>query len=535
MDYLFIEKCLPEIEKTLRKERISAVYGSQKNFSIKAGKFFLNVYTGQPNALFLSQSPLSQNPLKNFKPLEGTYVKSVKLPVKDRVVEIETVNLSLSGKLQTYYLVLELTGKNANIFLLDKTRKIIAQLKPFKSSLRPLEVGSEYSFPPLDKKEFFEIKFGKITPEGIEKNLHKFVAGISPLNAKEIALLFKETKSLERAYALFFEKHRNSHTSCLYFKDGKPKFMTTFPYLSLKELEKREFSGEFPFTECWKAYFKEKIEAEELERLKKRVLSNLEEKEKALKRELSELKSPEELRKQAEEKKLLGELLKYNLHLLKPGMERVKVINYMNGKEVVVPLDPALSPQKNVEEYFKQYRKLLKKAEHSKKRKKEIEEELETISLLKGIVQDATQKEELEAFFYGRKEERKEKKKLKVFKLPSGNRIVVGRNSKENEFITFRLANKNDLWFHVKDTPGSHVVLRLESGKEPIKEDILLAASAAVFFSKAKNSGKVPVDFTRVKNLKKPKNTPFGFVTYSGEKTIYTSSELFENFLNSNS
>ncbi|TCK06569.1 Rqc2 family fibronectin-binding protein [Phorcysia thermohydrogeniphila] len=532
MDYLFIEKCVPEIEKALRKERISAVYGNQKTFSIKAGKFFLNVYTGQPNALFLSQSPLSQDSLKNFKPLEGTYVKSVKLPVKDRVIEIETVKLSLSGKVQTYYLILELTGKNANVLLLDSNRKIIALLRPFKSSVRPFEVGDEYQYPPLDKKEFSELKFGKVTPEGIEKNLHKVVAGISPLNAKEIALLFKETGSLEKAYATFLEKHKNSKTPCLYLKDRKPKFMTTFPYLSLKELERREFSGEFPFTECWKAYFEEKVEAEELERLKERILSDLEEKERALLTELSELSSPEELRERAEEKKLLGELLKYNLHLLKPGMERVKVTDYVSGKEVVIPVNPTISPKGNVEEYFKQYRKLLRKAEHSKKRKKEIEEELETISLLKGVVRDATQKEELDTFLPAKKEEKREKKKLKIFRLPSGNRIVVGRNSRENEFITFRLANEHDLWFHVKDTPGSHVILRLESGKEPSDEDILLAASAAVFFSKAKSSGKVPVDFTEAKNLKKPKGTPPGFVTYSGEKTVYASSELFEKFLN---
>jgi len=210
-------------------------------------------------------------------------------------------------------------------------------------------------------------------------------------------------------------------------------------------------------------------------------------------------------------------------------VDKVKVTDYESGKEVLVPLDPSLSPRENVAEYFKQYRKLLKKAEHFKSRKREIEEELETILILKEVVQKATKKEELEPFLRKKEKEKKEKKRFKVFKLPSGNKIVVGRSSKENELITFRLANKNDLWFHVKNTPGSHVILRLESGKEPSEEDILLSASAAVFFSKAKDSGKVPVDFTEVKNVKKPKGTPTGFVTYSGERTVYVSSELFKN------
>jgi len=533
VDYLFIEKCVPEITEALRKERISVVYGSQKNFSLRAGKLFLNVYVGQPNALFLSEEPISREQIKNFKLIEGTYVKSVNLPVKDRVVEVETVRLNLSGKVQVYYLILELTGKNANVLLLDENRKIIALLKPFRSSVRPLEVGESYLYPPLDKKEFSEINFGVVTPEGIEKNLHKVVAGLSPLNSKEIAFLFKETKDLERAYNLFLEKHRSSNTPCIYFKDGKPKFMTTFPYLSLKELERREFSGKFPFTECWKFFFKEKIETEELERLRERILKDLEEKERVLKRELSELKSPEELKREAEEKRFLGELLKYNLHLLKPGVESVKTTDYVTGKEVSIPVDPSLSPKENVEEYFKQYRKLLRKAEHSRERKRELKEELETISLLKEIVKNAKQKKELEEFLPNKKEEKREKKRLKIFRLPSGNRIIVGRNSKENEFITLRLAGKNDLWFHVKDTPGSHVVLRIENGKKANKEDIILSASAAVFFSKAKHSGKVPVDFTEVKNVKKPKGTPPGFVIYSGEKTLYVSKEPFEEFISS--
>ncbi|RUM43059.1 MAG: hypothetical protein DSY35_04265, partial [Desulfurobacterium sp.] len=474
-------------------------------------------------------SPLSQEPLKNFKPLQGNYVKSINLPVKDRVVEIETVKLSLSGKVQVFYLILELTGKNANVLLLNEKKRVVALLKPFKSSVRPIEIGGEYALPPLDKKEFSSVTFGKITPEGIEKKLHKFVLGLSPLNSKEIAHLFKETGDIKKAYATFLERHESSQTPCLYFKDGSPKFMTTFPYKSLEGMERVEFAGDYPSLRCWETFFKEKVLAENLRRLKKGILSELESKERALKKELEELPSPEELRKEAEKRRKFGELLKYNLHLVKPGMEKLDVTDYESGKKIAVPIDPSLSPRENVEEHFKQYRKLLRKTEHIKSRKKEIEEELETIEILKEAVQKAKEEDELKPFLLERKEKKKEKKRFKVFTLPSGNRIVVGRSSKENEFITFRLASKNDLWFHVKETPGSHVILRLESGKKPSQEDILLSASAAVFFSKAKNSGKVPVDFTEVKNVKKPKGTPTGFVTYSGERTVYVSSEPFKS------
>jgi len=115
--------------------------------------------------------------------------------------------------------------------------------------------------------------------------------------------------------------------------------------------------------------------------------------------------------------------------------------------------------------------------------------------------------------------------------LPSGRKVLVGKNGKANELITLKLSNPWDLWFHVKNLAGSHVVLKLNRGEKPSEEDIELAASAAAFFSKGKHSGKLLVDYTEIKNVKKPKNSPVGKVIYRNEKTIRTDPHTFEKFL----
>lgn len=527
MDYLFIEKCKTELEKELQKERIFSVHADSKSFSLKFRKGFLNIYAGQPNALFFSDFGIAKEKNSRFKALEGTFVKFVKLPVIDRVIEIETVKILPSGKTETYYLILELTGKNANVFLLDGERKIISMLRKVKSSVRPLEKNDTYTFPPQEKKEFHQLQFGEVTRDGIEKNFHKFVAGISPLNAKEIARLFEKLGSLEKAYEEFLKKHQLSNSAYLYYEEDKPKYMTTFLYQSFEGLRFKEFSGKLPYTECWKTYYLEKVEREELKSLKRKLLKDLEKRVEALKKELQSLKGREELLKEAEENRKLGELLKYNLNLIKPGVKNVKVFDYYTNQEVEISLDPKLSPQKNVEKYFSKYRKLKRKVEHEETLRKKLEEELLELEFLKETINAKETLEELQDLIPEEKKKEKKKKSFKIYTLPSGRKIIVGRSSKENEFLSMKLANPWDIWFHAKEIPGSHVILKLNREEKPSDEDILLSAAAAAFFSKGKQSGKVPVDYTEAKNLKKPKGTPPGFVIYENERTIIVNPDLF--------
>ena len=526
MDYLYIEKLAGELHSHLRKTRLREVLKGEKELSFLFDKFWLNFYWGNPNALFLGSTPVAKAEFHPFLKLKGSFVKSISLPVTDRVLEFELVKPLPGNRFSRFFLIFELTGKNANLILLNEEREIAFLLRNVESSVRPLAPGDRYRFPPSDKKPFEELQFGKVTPEGVEKKLYKFVAGISPLNSKEIAHLVEELGSLEEAYKRFMELHKKSQTACLYYQNGKPKFLTTFPYKSLSHLELREFSGFQPYSSAWEEFYRKAVEEKRIAALKERIVSRIEKKIEALKGELRKLSDLEKLKEEAEKWRRWGELLKYNLHLIKPGQREVKVTDFSTGREETVPLDPSLSPKENLNIIFKKYRKALKRLEFAENRLEEIRNELEGAELLKDTVISKEKAEDLEVFVQKGIREVKVPNFL-TFTLPSGKRIFVGRNASENEFLSLKLANPWDIWFHAKEIPGSHVILRLGKGEEPSEEDILLSAAAAAYFSKGRESGKVKVDYTKVKNLKKPPKTHKGFVIYSGEKTISVNPELF--------
>ncbi len=516
MDYLFIEKCIPELQTLTQKTRIRSVNEEKNKISIKlSNQTFLNIYLNQPNAIFFSEKPLANRESRNFYVLKGNFIKTVNLPVIDRVIEITTVKISLSGKSEEFKLILELTGKNANAIIVNHHNTVLATHREFVSSVRELKPGTPYALPPQEKKRFDELKFGNVTPEGIEKQLYKFVAGISPLNAKEIALYAKKGKNLKEAYKEFISKHKASKVAFLYFKGENPTYMTTFPYESLSELKCQKFEGEYPFLKCWETYYSHRTRLEERKR-KENKEKKIEEYRFKLIEEFKSLPEPEELIKEAEKAKKEGELLKYNLHLIKPGNEKIILKDFVNGKDVEIKVDPSISPRENMERRFQIYRKLLRKAEHVRKRREEI------MSSLKNSTLENDK----------RKEQNREKEySLKKVTLPSGKLILIGRNKSENEMLSLKKAKPWDIWFHVKGTSGSHVILRRNRGEEVSEEELLLAASAAAYFSKGKGNKKVEVDYTEAKNLKKPPGTPTGFITYSNYRTLIVEPQIFEEFL----
>ncbi len=533
MDYLFLEKLSKEINSALKGKRIKSIYSEGKKVTLDFGKFFLNFYFGVPNAAFLSNTPITEKPLYRLSKLAGSFVKEATLPVKDRVLEIRLVSVDYSGKKDESSLIAELTGKHANLIYLDENRKVKFLLRQVISSTRPIELGEPYKFPPEERKEFEELKFGQVSPEGIEKKLYKFVKGLSPLNSKEIAAIYRETGSLKKAYEIFLKKHTESSSAFLYYKEEKPTYMTTFPYQSLSNLNARKFNGNLPFSNCWRTFYEEKVEKEEKEELKRKALLKLRNRLETLKLKLKKLASKEELEKQAEIERMRGELLKYNLSAVKPGAKAVRLYNYYTGKEEEIPIDPSISPKENAEKYFKAYKKLKRKAEKVEELKGKLEEEIEQVETL---IEAAISGKALEELLPPVSKEKSTKHTEKDFPfftvtLPSGKKLIIGKNSRGNELVSLKLANPWDIWFHAKEIPGSHVLLRLKKGEKASEEDILTAASAAAYFSKARESGKVPVDYTEAKNLRKPSGTPAGLVIYKKEKTIYVSPQMFKEVM----
>ncbi|WP_456397659.1 Rqc2 family fibronectin-binding protein [Desulfurobacterium sp.] len=535
MDSIYIEKVAENLNTNFRKRKIIGYNFSNSRFQISIEGKILSFILSNPNGLMINQGKIENKTfLKRYRNL---FIKEIKNLNSDRILMFNLLKITVSGKVENYNLIVELTGKNSNVFFTDENGKIIFRAKKAQTSVREIETGKSYQPPPLEKKPFEEVKFGEVTPEGVEKNLYKYVAGLSPLNCKEIAFYMKQGMSLKEAYEKFIKKHKNSQEAFVYFKNGKPKILTTFKYDSLTELEFKSFEGKLSFINAWNFFTKENHKIESLEKTKRELLKTLGRKKSFIKKRLNQIKNPEKLLEEAQKLQKQGELLKYNLHFIRCGKETVEVTDFEKGTAITIKIDPSKTPQDNLKTIFKKARRLKSRAEHEKKEKEKLERKLLWLKALEDKItenEDIKTLIEIKEILLPERKNKKEKQEAKPFReilLPSGKTLLIGKNSMENEILSLKVANPWDLWFHTREIPGSHVILRLEKNEIPEEKDIETAASAAVFYSKGRESGKVKVDFTRAENLKKPPGTPAGFIIYKNEKTILTTSEKFEKLL----
>ena len=235
--------------------------------------------------------------------------------------------------------------------------------------------------------------------------------------------------------------------------------------------------------------------------------------------------------------KKLGELLTANLHLTAKGDKEITVTDYYDPEQsqISIPLSETKSPSENAQQFFKRYRKL----EAAKKMaKKEIKRTKNEMRYLEDILMQIDQardediqdiRAELQEEGYLKKQKAKKKKTQKPqperFTATDGTEIYVGRNNKQNEYVTHKMANRNDIWLHTLNIPGSHVIIK---SNNPTEETLHEAARIAAHYSKAKGSASVPVDYTMVKYVKKPAGAKPGFVTYTEQKTLYVTPDQKE-------
>jgi predicted ribosome quality control (RQC) complex YloA/Tae2 family protein len=258
-------------------------------------------------------------------------------------------------------------------------------------------------------------------------------------------------------------------------------------------------------------YVKEKRKAE-FEAKKKKQIISLQKRIKKLKKQLLD---PEDLK----QCRIKGELLLSNIAHIKKGVKNVRLFNPYTDEEIVIDMDPAMTPQQNAQEYFGKYKKAKRGRSHIQARIKALEIELaqrkkSTDNEHQVVSKPAKKKEKTEPF--------------RKFMLLSGSVIFVGKNARSNDMLTFNFAGPQDYFFHVRGFEGSHVLLRarVPRGQRPKKEDMAAAASLAVYFSKAKTQKKVPVSYTQRKYLKKNKKGKQGSVTLIREEVMFADPKL---------
>ena len=456
------------------------------------------------------------------KYLQGALIESIEQIENDRIVEITVSNKNEIGDHIQATLIIEIMGKHSNILLVDKSsHKILEVIKHVgfsQNSYRTLLPGSTYIAPPsTESLNPFTIKDEKLfeilqTQETTAKNLQSLFQGLGRDTANELeSILVSEKLSTFRN---FFNQETKPCLTETYFSPVSFANQVGEPFTSLSDL--------------LDTYYKDKAERDRVKQqaseLIRRVENELQKNRHKLKKQEKELLATDN----AEEFRQKGELLTTFLHQVPNDQDQVILDNYYTNQPITIALDKALTPNQNAQRYFKRYQKLKEAVKYLTELIEETKatilylESVETVLNQAGLEEIAEIREELiqTGFIRRRQREKIQKRKKPEQYLASDGKtiIYVGRNNLQNEELTFKMARKEELWFHAKDIPGSHVVI--SGNLDPSDEVKTDAAELAAYFSQGRLSNLVQVDMIEVKKLNKPTGGKPGFVTYTGQKTL---------------
>ncbi|GGE22208.1 hypothetical protein GCM10011571_25340 [Marinithermofilum abyssi] len=475
------------------------------------------------------------------KHCEGGIVEKIAQVGMERIVHLDIRTRNDLGDEVIRRLVVEIMGRHSNILLIDpeanKVLDAIKRVSPAMSRHRQVMPGALYEPPPeqhkrnplnVDKKTF--LRSIQFNTGNIHQQIIQRFTGIGPLNAKEMVYrtgIGNREQLWEAFSAVINQVKEHRYEPTIAYNGSKEVFsMIRITHLQ----EKREFTQP---SRCLETFFHGKAERDRSRQqnhdLIRKLKSEIEKNENKIRKLEQELAATEK----AEEYRTYGELVTAFMHQIQRGDESLTTVNYYDPEapEVTIPLDPQLTPSENAQRYFKQYNKAKASRKHSQEQIEKTCQETDYLESVLVQLLDATPseaeeiREELEEQKWlrpsGKQNRRKKQPQKPVpasYRSSEGIPILVGRNNKQNDYLTHRLASPRDTWLHTKDIPGSHVVIRGEHyGETTLHEAAMLAA----YYSKARESSQVPVDYTLIKHVKKPSGARPGFVIYEEQKTLF--------------
>lgn len=541
------------VDKIYQPTRDELVFLLRKKGFVK--RLLITVKSGSARINFTENKYENPSTPPNFCMLLRKHLSSAKLiditqPDFERVAELHFSATNEMGDIVKLRLICELIGNQANIILVKEDGKILDSLRhsDVETAKRLILPGADYEYPPSQNKinplncDNKKITKEILSEEGeLSKNLLARFDGFSPLICREIEYLLQDYvnqgKTPEKALFLALEEiiksfNTSSSSYIIYKPDGTP---LDFSYSKITQYGKDYVNSSFDdCSSLLDAFFAEKDTVARINNAAHdiiRLVNNLHSRtQKKLALRLNELKNCEN----RDILRVYGELLKANLHNIQNGASFAEVVNYYTEvlETLRIPLNPAISPAKNAEKYFKDYKKtysaeqtLTALTEQDRNELIYFETVLDNISRCKTISEISEIREELTQAGYLKQTSSPKKNKanqntFKEYVSEEGYKILVGKNNLQNDYITTKLASKSDMWFHVKNIPGSHVVI-FSGGNEISNETLLFAAKLAAKNSKAATSSQVPVDYTNIKNVKKPSGAKPGMVIYTTNKTIF--------------
>ena len=549
-DGLFIHSLLNSVKPKIINGRLSKIYQPFEQDLVltfrkerKNIQLLLSANAQYPRFYITSQTIANPDKAPTFvmvlrKYLEGSVLQSIEQLGVDRIVNFNFSNRNELGDQVQLVLSLELMGRHSNVILYDqKSGHIIDLLKrinPDENRVRLLLPKAKYELPPLisgiNGFEVTEKDFREKTMHSDPVDFASQIGGLDRDDRQELTGYLEDDFSYS-SFKTFMDQFNKKGAFILKTPKNKRKIFPYLPYhLNLtKESADPDINhalDEFYEYQSNQDWVRQK--SAQIERLIKNEYKKLTKKIVKLKKQLEQAENSEGYRIQ-------GEILNANLSQVKPGMAEVSLPNYYdNNRPLKIKLDVALSPARNAQKYFTKYKKLRDSIKHVKEQISIAQDNLDYFDSVQTAIDNAEPQdidqitEELMNQGYLKKPQKPKRKKkiteknLNKFRISSGKTVLVGKNNLQNDWLTLKKANKTDIWFHVKNIPGSHVILQ---SAEATDEDIRETAEIAAYFSKAKNSAHVQVDYVQDKRVKKPNGAKPGFVIYTGQNSIEVTPE----------
>jgi predicted ribosome quality control (RQC) complex YloA/Tae2 family protein len=505
------------------------------------------------------------------KHCENGIIESVAQVGMERILHIDIKQRDELGDTRFKRVVIEMMGRHSNLILLDPENNQILDgiqhVTPAISSHRIVMPGSTYVAPPdqeksnplntteeefisllaVNRNEKEEVDYSKqksttqlsasirahsaASGEDLAKQIMGNFSGISPLAAKEVVYRSETTEQPVSSIFINTMKDIRDHRYEPMIVESQGK--TYFSVLSLSHLdgEPQTFTS---ISECLEAFYGNKAERDTVKQRVADLLKFLQNEKSKNHKKIEKLNKTLEKAQDADQFRILGELLTASLHQVKRGDSEIEVLNYYDPEQqmMVIPLNPQLSPSDNAQQYFKKYTKGKNSLTVVQEQITSTEQEIEYIISLQQQLNNASLsdieeiREELieQGYIRDRKKKQRKKKKKKgqpllhCYTSTEGVPIYVGKNNTQNEFLTNRLASASDTWLHTKDIPGSHVVIKsTDFGDSTLEEAAFLSA----YYSQAKESSQVPVDYTLIRHVRKPSGAKPGYVIYDHQKTLF--------------
>lgn len=541
---------IEKISQPCRDEVFFSIYSKGNKY-----KLLISSNASYPRVHLTSTEP--ENPLVPFnfcillrKYLAGYKITEIFQPGLERILEIKCEGTDEIGDSATRFLIVEIMGKHSNIILLNQNRKIIDSIKHIDtgtSRIREILPGRDYMYPNTQSKSSifdpssdYKIRnvFLSEDNNSIGGLIVETFSGFSPFLAREYSSeVFSNKTNGDFDAAASNVMHEilqiiDSDKFTPYIILDKNKNPLDFHCLFHSHFGADSVKTYCGISEALNDFYNLKSVHNKITAIRSELLKSVANKlEKCLKKIQIQTKNISD----SEEKdkfKLFGELINSNLYRIEEGIKEISVVNYydVDCKEIVIPLNPNIPPSKNAQAYFKKYLKAKKTCEAANIQLSQLEKEKYYLESLVFQLEESNNIHELneirnELVSEGIISDFIKNKKSAVFSAPieylssDGFTILVGKNNRQNDHLTFKTAARTDIWLHTRNIPGSHVVIKTE--KKDVPETTLVEACIlAAYHSKSKNSTHVPVDYTEVKHVKKPGGAKPGFVIYENFKTL---------------